>query len=39
MGYDFRLRGFDFVYWRVMCRCCGETVEHLLLLCGKAYWL
>ena len=23
----------------IMCRCCGETVDHLLLYCGKAYRL
>ena len=23
----------------IMCRCCGETVDHLLLHCGKAYRL
>ena len=34
-----RLRGFDFVDWCIMCHCCGETVNHLLLHCGKAYWL
>ena len=34
-----RLRGFDFVYWRIMCRCCGEMVDHLLLHCGKAHRL
>ena len=32
-------RGFDFVDWCVMCHCNGETVDHLLLHCGKAYWL
>ena len=38
-GDNLRLRGFDFVDWCIMCRCCGETVDHLLLHCGKAYWL
>ena len=28
-----------FVDQRIMCRCNGETVDHLLLHCGKAYWL
>ena len=36
-GDNLRLRGFDFVDWCIMCRCCGETVDHLLLHCGKAY--
>ena len=22
-----------------MCHCCGETIDHFLLQCGKAYWL
>ena len=39
MDDNLRLRGFDFVDWCIMCRCCGETVDHLLLHCGKAYWL
>ena len=29
----------DFVDWCIMCRCNGETVDHLLLHCDKAYWL
>ena len=29
----------DFVDWCIMCRCNGETVDHLLLHCGKAYRL
>ena len=29
----------DFVDWCIMCHCNGETVDHLLLHCGKAYWL
>ena len=33
------LRGFDFVDWCIMCHCCSETVDHLLLHCGKAYRL
>ena len=32
-------RGFDFVYWCIMCRCCGETVDHLLLHYGKTHRL
>ena len=38
-GDNLRLRGFDFVYWCIMCHCCGETVDHLLLHCEKAYRL
>ena len=29
----------DFVDWCIMCHCNGETLDHLLLHCGKAYWL
>ena len=29
----------DYVDWYIMCRCNGETVDHLLLHCGKAYRL
>ena len=29
----------DFVDWCIMCHCNGETVDHLLLHCGKAYQL
>ena len=32
-------RGMDFVDWCIMCRRNGEMVDHLLLHCGKAYWL
>ena len=39
MGDNLRLRGFDFVDWCIMCCRCGDTVDHLLLHCGKAYWL
>ena len=39
MGDNLRLRGFDFVDWCIMCCCCGETVDYLLLHCGKAYRL
>ena len=38
-GDNLRLRGFDFVDWCIMCYCCGETVDHLLFHCGKAYQL
>ena len=38
-GGNLRLRGFDFVDWCIMCRCCGETVDSLLLHCEKAYRL
>ena len=38
-GDNLRGRGMDFVDWCIMCRCNGETVDHLLLHCGKAYWL
>ena len=34
-GDNLRLRGFDFVDWCIMCHCCGEIVDHLLLHCGK----
>ena len=34
-----RLRGLDFVDWCIMCRHCGETVDHLLLHCELAYQL
>ena len=38
-GDNLRGRGMDFVDWCIMCRCNGETVDHLLLHCSKAYWL
>ena len=38
-GDNLRLKGYDFVDWCIMCRCCGETVDHLLLHCRKAYRL
>ena len=38
-GDNLRGRGLDFVKWCIMCRSNGETVDHLLLHCGKAYWL
>ena len=39
VGDNLRLRGFDFVDWCIMCCCCGKTVDHLLLHCGKTYRL
>ena len=39
MGDNLRLRGFVVVDLCVMCRCCGETVDHLLLYCEKAHQL
>ena len=36
---NLRGRGMDYVDWYIMCRCNGETVDHLLLHCGKAYRL
>ena len=38
-GDNLRLRGLDFVDWCIMCRHCGETVDHLLLHCEMAYQL
>ena len=39
-GDNLLVRGFDFVNWCIMwCCCCGETVNHLLLHCGKVYRL
>ena len=38
-GDNLQLRGFDFVDWCIMCCCCGETVDHLLLRCEKAHHL
>ena len=38
-GENLRLRGFDFVDWCIMCCCCGEMVDYLLLHCEKAYRL
>ena len=38
-GDNLRGRGMDFVNQCIMCRSNGETVDHLLLHCGKAYWL
>ena len=29
----------DFVDWCIMCHSNGETMDHLLLHCGKAYRL
>ena len=36
---NLRSKGDDFVDWCIMCWCCGEIVDHLLLHCGKAYRL
>ena len=38
-GDNLRGRRMPFVDWCIMCRCNGEIVDHLLLHCGKAYWL
>ena len=38
-GDNLWVRGFDFIDWCIMCRCSGETVDYLLLQCGKAYRL
>ena len=38
-GDNLRLRRLDFVDWCIMCRHCGETVDHLLLHCEMAYRL
>ena len=38
-GDNLRLTGFDFVDWCIMCCCCGETMDYLLLHCEKAYQL
>ena len=39
MGDNLRLRRLIFVDRCIMCRHCGETVDHLLLYCEIAYWL
>ena len=36
-GDNPRLRDLDFVDWCIMCRHCGEKVDHLLLHCEMAY--
>ena len=38
-GENLKIRGFAFVDWCVMCNCCGEIVNHLLLHCEKAHKL
>ena len=38
-GDNLRLRRLVFVDWCIMCRHCGETVDHLLLYCEMAYRL
>ena len=39
MGDNLRLRGFIVVGLCVMCRCCVETMDRLLLYCEKAHRL
>ena len=39
MGDNLWFRFFDFVDWCIMCCCCGEIVNHLLLHYGKAHRL
>ena len=39
MGDNLRLKRLVFVDWCIMCRHCGEMVDHLLLHCEMAYWL
>ena len=36
---NLRGRWMNFVDWCIMCHCNGETVDHLLLHCGKAHRL
>ena len=36
-GDNLRLRGLVLVNWCIMCRHCGETVDHLLLHCEMAH--
>ena len=38
-GDNLRERGLNLVDWCIMCRCNGETVDHLLLHCEKAFQL
>ena len=38
-GDNLKDRMMAFVDWCIKCRCNGEMVDHLLLHCGKAYWL
>ena len=38
-GDILRCKGFDFVDWCILCRSNGETANHLLLHCGKAFQL
>ena len=38
-GDNLRDKRLDFVDWCIMCRNNGETVNHLLLHCGKVYRL
>ena len=39
MGDNSWNRGFNFVDWCIMCCCCGETIDHLLLHCKRAHQL
>ena len=39
MGDNLRIKGFTFVDWYVICRCYGETMDHLLLHCEKTHQL
>ena len=32
-------RGFAIMDWRCLCKCDGESVDHLLLHCGEVFWL
>ena len=38
-GDNLRLRGLVLVNWCIMCRHCGETVDHLLLHCEMVHRL
>ena len=38
-GDNLRLKGSDLVDWCIMCRCYGETMDHLLLHCENVYRL
>ena len=38
-GDNLRGRGLVLVDWCIMCHSNGEMTDHLLLHCGKAYWL
>ena len=36
-GDNLKLRRLVFVDWCIMCRHCGETIDHLFLHCEMAY--